>query len=53
LRHIDLRGNPPERLPAAIAELPRFEKLDLRRLESLVLPAGLGQLKGGGCLVYR
>ena len=53
LLQLDLRGNPLERLPAAIARLPRLQKLDLRWVDSLQTDAGVRELEARGCLVYR
>jgi Leucine-rich repeat (LRR) protein len=53
LRQIDLRGNPLTHLPAAIATLPRLDKLDLRWVSALPELAWLGFLEARGCLVYR
>jgi hypothetical protein len=50
---MDLRGNPLTHLPAAIAALPRLEKLDLRRVTTLALPAWAASLEARGCAVYR
>jgi hypothetical protein len=52
LRQIDLRGTPLAHLPAAIAALPRLEKLDLRWV-NLPAPTWLLTLEARGCLVYR
>jgi hypothetical protein len=53
LRHLDLRGNPIESLPAAAAELPRLEKLDLRWVDSFRLPEWSRTLEERGCVIYR
>lgn len=52
LRQIDLRGNPLEELPDAIATLPRLEKLDLRWVKTLQPPAWIDRLEARGCVVY-
>jgi hypothetical protein len=53
LRQIDLRGNSLTHLPAAIAALPRLEKLDLRWVATLIPPVWIADLEARGCLVYR
>jgi len=40
-------------LPAAVAALPRLEKLDLRWVATLVLPEWVASLEARGCVVYR
>ena len=40
-------------VPASLAALPRLEKLDLRWVTTLVLPAWVADLEAGGCAVYR
>jgi len=52
-RRIDLRGNPVVELPAAIARLPRLEKVDLRWVTTLAPPTWLADLDARGCVVYR
>jgi hypothetical protein len=52
LRHIDLRGNPLTGLPAAMAKLPRLEKLDFRWVATLEPPAWIADLEAQGCAVY-
>jgi len=53
LRLIDLRGNPLRHLPAAVAALPRLEKLDLRWVTTLAPPTWIADLEAAGCAVYR
>lgn len=53
LRHLDLRGNPLASLPESIAELPALDKLDLRWVPTLPLPAWVPRLEARGVLVYR
>jgi hypothetical protein len=50
---MDLRGNPLVSLPANLALLPRLEKLDLRWVDTLVLPAWIDEIEARGCAVYR
>jgi hypothetical protein len=53
LRQLDLRGNPLAQLPAAIASLPRLEKLDLRWVTTLAPAEWFADLEARGCVVYR
>lgn len=53
LRQIDLRGNPIERLPETLLDLPRLEKLDLRWVTTLAPPAWFADLEARGCAIYR
>jgi len=53
LRQIDLRGNPLTDLPAAIATLPRLDKLDLRWVTTLAPPMWITTLEARGWLIYR
>ena len=53
LRQIDLRGNPLTELPEALRALPRIEKLDLRWITTLILPAWSADLEARGCMIYR
>jgi hypothetical protein len=53
LRQLDLRGNPLTSLPAAIADLPKLEKLDLRWVSSMKFPPWIDDLEARGCVVYR
>lgn len=53
LRQLDLRGNPLAELPEEITRLPKLEKLDLRWVETLGLPAWIADLEARGCAVYR
>jgi len=50
---LDLRGNPLESLPPALADLPALYKLDLRWTPALALPDWLHRLEARGVLVYR
>jgi hypothetical protein len=40
-------------LPRVLAELPKLEKLDLRWIATLELPAWINDLEARGCAVYR
>jgi hypothetical protein len=53
LRILDLRANPVANLPAAIASLPRLDKLDLRWVTRMPGPDWLADLAARGCLIYR
>jgi Leucine-rich repeat (LRR) protein len=53
LRQIDLRGNPLMHVPAALATLPRLEKLDLRWVTTLIAPHWFADLEANGCAIYR
>lgn len=52
-QQMDLRGNPLTHLPPSIVALPRLEKLDLRRVDTLAAPEWIISLEERGCAVYR
>jgi hypothetical protein len=52
LLSVDLRGNPLEDWPLAIADLPALEKLDLRWVSLPPAPPWVEALRARGCVVY-
>jgi hypothetical protein len=52
LTHLDLRGNQLREVPAAVADLPRLGKIDLRWNGWRALPSWLGALEQRGCRIY-